>query len=163
RGEFVVCGHDAALPLHVGAREGSLHRMTFEQQPQRGQLLQIVYRYRRHLEAASALGQDQPLRRQAAQDLPQRADADAIAFLEPVEPELLARRQAPKNDVAANAPMAIVADGFVLFGPFDQQRHIDPMVQMAPSCTDCTSHNRLPTPLPASHINIKVSYKIYSI
>ena len=35
-------GDDAAFPLHVGAREARLHRVAFKQQPQLGQLLQIV-------------------------------------------------------------------------------------------------------------------------
>jgi hypothetical protein len=31
----------------------------------------------------------------------------------------LPRPQPAKNDVGANAPVAIVADGFALFGPLD--------------------------------------------
>jgi hypothetical protein len=81
---------------------------------------------RRHLEAASSLGQDQTLRGEAAQNLAQRADADAVALLEPVELELLSRPQPAKNDVGADTPIAIVADGFALFGPLDQG-HVDPM------------------------------------
>ena len=79
--------------------------MTFEQQPQLGQFLQILGRNRRHLEAASSLGEHQTLRGEAAQDLAQRADADAVAFLEPVELELLTRPQPAKDDVGADTPI----------------------------------------------------------
>jgi hypothetical protein len=38
----VMCGNDAALPLHVSPREASLHGVAFEQKPQLGQFLQIL-------------------------------------------------------------------------------------------------------------------------
>ena len=64
-------GDDAAFPLHVGAGERGLHRVAFEQQPQLGQLLQIVDRNRRDLEAAPPFGEHEALRGEAAQDLAQ--------------------------------------------------------------------------------------------
>jgi hypothetical protein len=90
---------------------------------------QIVDRHRRHFEAAPALGQNQPLGCEAAQDLPQRADTDAVAFLEPVELELLARRQAPEHDIGPNPPMTVVANGRAVVGSLDQG-HFDPMLQI---------------------------------
>ena len=67
-------------------------------------------RHRRHLEAALALGQHQPLGGEPAQDLPQRADADAVLGLHPVEPQLRAGRDPPEDDVGADALVGVLAD-----------------------------------------------------
>ena len=47
-------------------------------------------------------------------------DADAIVFLETVEPELLPRAQPAEHNVGPDAAIAVIADCFLLFNPFDQ-------------------------------------------
>ncbi len=87
----------AAFPFHVPGGEGMLQRMGLEQEAQGRDLLKVVDRDRRDLEAALAFGDAPGLRSEAVQDFPQRADAGAIGVAQPVEPQLLSRRKAAER------------------------------------------------------------------
>src|SRR6266436_39810 len=116
---------DPALPFYVGVRERALHRMRLKKESQLGQFFQVLDRYRRDFEAATAFRDDEAFCGQAAQDLAQRADADIVGFLQAVELQLLPRPKTAKDNVGADAAIAIVSDGFDFLVSVDQ-RHWNP-------------------------------------
>ena len=74
-----------------------------------GELTQVLDGYRRHLEAALALGDHKTLGRQTIEDLAQRADAEAVIFLHGIELETSGWREHSENDVGPDALIAAVA------------------------------------------------------
>ena len=76
-------------------------RVAFQELPQIGEFLQVFRGDRRHFEAARAFRDDQAFGRQPVEQFAQRADADAVAVFQPVELELLRRRQPAENDVGS--------------------------------------------------------------
>ena len=94
--------------------------MRFQQQAKLRELLQVLHRDRRDLEAAAAFRQHKAFRGEPIEDFAQRGDADAIVFLEAFKPELLPRAQPAEHDVGPDAAIAVIADCFLLFSPLDQ-------------------------------------------
>src|SRR5207248_7881114 len=99
RGELVMCGDDTPLPLDIGIGERGLHRMRFQQQAKFCEFSEILDRDLSYFEAAPALRQHKAVGRQSAQYLAQRADADAVTFLEAVELQPRAGLEAAKDDI----------------------------------------------------------------
>ena len=110
--QLVVRRHDAAFPFHVAGRERVLERVAFQELAQVRHFLEVLDRGRRHLEAARALGDDEPFRGQTVEDLAQRADADAIGLLQTIEFEPLRRFELAADDVAANPAISLLASRF---------------------------------------------------
>ena len=113
-------GDHAPFPLDIGMGERHAHRMRFQEQPQLGELLQVLHRDRRDLEAAAAFRQHKAFRGEPIEDFAQCGDADAVVFLEAFKPELLPRAQPAEHDVGPDAAIAVIADRFLLFDPLDQ-------------------------------------------
>src|SRR4029079_2316296 len=109
RRQPVVRRDHAPFPIHVAERKWALEGVAFEQKPQVRELLKVVDRYRRDFEPARALGNDEAFRRQAIQQLSQRADADAVRILERFEPELPRGDQAAEDDVVAQTAVDLFA------------------------------------------------------
>ena len=61
-GELVMRGNDAAFPIEIAGGKGLRDGMIFQQQPQRGHLLELIGGNRRDLEATLAFGHDQAFR-----------------------------------------------------------------------------------------------------
>src|SRR5208337_3139586 len=74
-------------------------RMAFEKLAHLGDLPQILYRDREDGEPLLPLGDDEPVRGEAGQGLPERIDADVVSSAELLELELRARRQHAEDDV----------------------------------------------------------------
>jgi hypothetical protein len=70
-------------------------------------------------------------RRQPAEYLTKRTDADAIALFERLEPQFLVRLQVPKNYVVSNATIAVVANGFSIANPFKHELISTPDLEKA--------------------------------
>jgi hypothetical protein len=86
-GQLVVSGHDPALPLEVAGLKGERDRIALKQEPHGRDVAEAVRRDRCDLEAPLPFGNDQALRREPAEYLPERADARAIGRGYPLEPE----------------------------------------------------------------------------
>ena len=97
-----------------------------------------------------------PSEDKAAQDLAQRRDADAVIVLQRLQPQFLVGTQAAENDVAADAPIAIVADGVAVFGPIQQRLFSE---SIRPRATP-TSANKPGRADPIRHTNTKSSYEM---
>jgi hypothetical protein len=136
--QFVVRADDPTLPLHVTGCERLLHRMRFQQQAQGREFLEVFSRNRRYLKTASALRNHETVRRQSAQDLSQRADADPVIFLERFKTQLVTRTQLAEDDVGANASIAIIANRLTIFRPVE---HIVLQGASTQSSTDATGRN----------------------
>jgi hypothetical protein len=111
RRELVVGRDHAALPVDVARGKRRLHRVALQQHAHGSQLLEIRGGYGRHLEATPTLGEDQPFRGQAVEDLAQRADARAVLLAQPLERQALPRLQTREHDVGPEPDVGLVALG----------------------------------------------------
>src|SRR5690242_2937255 len=90
--------------------------MAFEQLAHRRNLAEILRRHRRDLEAALALGHDQPLRAEPAEQLAHRADAGRVALADAVQAQFFARSEAAEDDVGAQAAIGDLPNRFRPWG-----------------------------------------------
>ena len=104
-------GDDAPLPFHVAGGKGFPQRVLLEQQAKLGDFAQLRRSDRRHLETALAFREHEIFRRQPVQDLPQRADANAIDLAHRIEPQLLSGRKATEQDIGTQALVGTLAGG----------------------------------------------------
>jgi hypothetical protein len=95
--QLVMRRDNARFPLHVAGAECLRHRVAFQQQAQPRQFAQIGRGEGRDLEAALALGDDQPLRRQPTERLAQRADGRAVVVAQPLERSFCPGASAPRR------------------------------------------------------------------
>ncbi len=108
--ELVVRGDDAAFPLEIAGREGKRNGISFEEQAHRGNVAEALTRHRRDLKAALAFCDDQGLRRQAAENFAQRADARAIRRRHPLQPKPRAGLEASEDDVLPDPVIGLIGD-----------------------------------------------------
>src|SRR6185436_15230195 len=112
--------------------------VALKQETKLREFLQVVDGDWADLEAAPTLCQNQTLRRESAQDFTQRADTDAVVFLQGLQAQFLSRSQRAKNDVRADAAITIISNSLNLFQTVHQ--HHQPIalkkltVEVAQTC-----------------------------
>src|SRR5690606_10199996 len=103
--KLVIGRDDTALPVDVARRKRFAQCVSLKEIAHRGNLAKIRRGDAGDLEATLALRSDQAFRKKAVENFTQGADAGAVERAQPLQPQLLPRRETTEDDVGANAPI----------------------------------------------------------